>query len=136
MRNEQRGVFLCLIAIALFVSSSCSSSSAASAADVPEPCAADMQLPTVEGNPEIEAPVTIRRVEPHVGRELRGRVATATVEAVIGQDGKPRNICVTAGDREWGRVVAEALRQWEFKPATLNGAPVAVKFTLTSRWSG
>jgi TonB family protein len=91
-------------------------------------------VPTVEGSPDIQAPVVIQRVEPIVGRSLRGRTATATVEAIIGEDGTPRNICVTEGDPEWGRAVAAALRKWRFKPGTLQGKPVPILFSLTSSW--
>jgi protein TonB len=91
-------------------------------------------VPTVEGSPEIQAPVVIQKVEPIVKRSLRGRTALATVEAIVGEDGKARNVCVTSGDPEWGRAVAVALRKWRFKPATLNGKPIAVRFELTSTW--
>jgi len=91
--------------------------------------------PAADSNPDIQAPVVVRKVEPVVARSLRGRTAEATVEAIIGEDGKVRNVCVVSGDPEWGRTVARAVRKWEFKPGTLDGKPVAVTFTLTSKWS-
>ena len=97
-----------------------------------EVCAAEVQPPVVspEENPDLQPVVVLERVAPRSAENLLGK-SRATVEAVIGEDGVARNICVVAGDPEWGRAVAAALRQWTFKPATLDGKPVPVKFTLT-----
>ena len=122
-----------LIVSCLLVFSACSSMPIGYSQTEDEVCAAQIQPPaaTVE-DPGVEPPTVIRRAEPIVGRSLRGRNAEATVEAIIGEDGTPRNVCTTAGDAEWGRYVAAALRQWRFRPATLDGKPIAVRFTLTT----
>src|SRR4029078_4679730 len=101
-------------------------------------CAAQAE-PTalkIEPGSAITPPKTIRRVEPLAPASLVGRITVATVEAIIGEDGKPRHICVASGDPEWGNAVADALKQWLFEPATLQGKPVAVQFSLTSKLSG
>ena len=102
--------------------------------DSGELCASEVRPPVLssEENPEIVAPTVIRRVEPQLPGSLFGRSAIASVETIIGIDGIPANICIVSGDREYGRALAAALQQWRFKPGTLNGEPIPVKFTLKS----
>jgi periplasmic protein TonB len=135
--GSTHGVLALAIAFALLSASACSSAAVDPPAGPEELCAAMVQPPVPKAdssNPDIQAPVVIRRVEPVVGRALRGRAAVATVEAVIGEDGQVRNVCVSSGDPEWGRAVATALRKWQFKPGTKDGKPVPVLFSLTSTW--
>ena len=136
MLKSSHGVLALAISFAILSASACSSAAVDPATGPEELCAAMVQppVPKADSNPDIQAPVVIRRVEPVVGRSLRSRAALATVEAVIGEDGHVRNVCVTSGDQEWGRAVAAALRKWQFKPGTLDGKPVAVLFSLTSTW--
>lgn len=133
MRQWSHLVSALAIPVVVLCASACSSA-AGPGSDMPgEPCAADVRgVPTTEANPEIVPPTATRRVEPQAPQSLLGRTALTTVEAIIGEDGRPRNICVTSGDPDWGRAVAAALRKWEFKPATLQGKPIAIRFTLTS----
>lgn len=88
----------------------------------------------VEPHNGIKAPIPIQRQEPIVSKLLR-HGAMATLEAVIGENGVPRNICLSEGDREWGLAMIEAFKQWRFEPATLDGRPVAVRFTLTTEYT-
>jgi outer membrane biosynthesis protein TonB len=128
-----RRLVLVLLAISLI---SCTSAAPDAMVQL-GPCAAEAEptaLTMAEGS-GIVAPKVIHRVEPNA-RSMAGRRATAIVEAVIGEDGVPRHICVATGDPEWGRIVADALRYWRFEPGTLNGKPVAVRFSLTSQWDG
>jgi len=138
-----RRVLLTLIAIVVLTLCGCSSTDGRVSPFAQEPCAADVapDAPKVVAGGETQpadvmAPEVITQVNPIADRSLVGKSVTATVEAIIGEDGKPRNICVTAGDHTWGRAVADALRKWTFKPATLRGQPVAVRFELTSRLRG
>ena len=102
-----------------------------------EVCAAEVQppVPSSDDNPNIQPPVVLQRVAPQADAGMMGRSdTTAKVEAVIGADGVPRNICVVGGDTTWGRAVAEALQKWRFKPATLDEQPIPVRFMLTTNW--
>jgi hypothetical protein len=94
------------------------------------PCALDSNVPLVGG--EIKAPRVIHRVEPRIPQHLFGSSHMAVVEALIGTDGRVKATCRVSGHPEWGAVVAEALRQWVFEPATRDGQPVEVRFGLTS----
>jgi hypothetical protein len=91
---------------------------------------------TFEPGSGVTPPQALRRVEPIIASPHRlPAEATATIEAVIGEDGKPRHVCVAGGDPEWGQAVAAAFRQWTFAPATMDGKPVAVQFKLTTKFS-
>jgi len=109
-------------------------------APVPEQYAA---VPRYEKDAGIEAPKAVRRVEPVVpGKFIGGgpRRMKATVEALINTEGRVEAVWYSSGDREWAEVVAQAVRQWQFEPATRDGQPIAVRFlvetsmTTTGGW--
>lgn len=54
-----------------------------------------------------------------------------TIEAVIGEDGRVREVRVTRGKPLLNDAALAAVRQWTFTPTTLNGEPVAVIMTVT-----
>lgn len=100
-----------------------------------ESCAAAAE-PTalkIENGSGITPPKSIYRREPLTPASVRGRGAVAIIEAVIGEDGKPRHVCLLEGDEEWGTAVVAAFREWTFEPATLSGKKVAVVFRLTAK---
>lgn len=138
MRRSGRAVPIVVISLLTVYLSACSSAAVDPGEFSDGLCAAQVQPPPPrpgEGT-DVEPPSVLKRVEPRASPSLRGRSATATVEAIIGEDGRPRNICVISGDPVWGRVVATALRQWRFKPGTYGGKPMSVYFTMTSSWRG
>ncbi|HJW93359.1 MAG TPA: energy transducer TonB, partial [Thermoanaerobaculia bacterium] len=54
------------------------------------------------------------------------------VEAVIGKDGRVEDVKVLKGlPMGLSDEAVSAVRQWRFKPGTLNGEPVDVIFSLT-----
>lgn len=83
---------------------------------------------------DVKAPVVIRRVEPHYTPEARAnRVAGVVIlEAVIDREGNVKDVRVLK-PLPFGldTAAADALRQWKFKPGTLDGKPVDVIFNLT-----
>lgn len=62
---------------------------------------------------------------------LEGKVQ---VSALIGRDGIPRNIKVVSGDGILGQLAVEAIRQWRYKPALLNGGPVEQPILVTANF--
>jgi hypothetical protein len=96
-----------------------------------EPTAVNVE--TARGN--AVAPKFVRRVDPRAPSSLFGRSAEATVEAIIGEDGQVRNVCIASGNQVWGNAIATALRRSTFTPGTLDGRPVAVQLSLTAKWS-
>ncbi len=84
--------------------------------------------------PEMTRPRLVTKVEPHyteMARRARLQ-GTVIVSAVIDVDGRVRDVQIlkTLGmglDAE----AANAVAQWRFTPATLNGRPIKVLYTLT-----
>lgn len=127
---------LALFAVAVLAGACTTATSSSQVTSMfPESCAARAEPTALKIAPGsgITPPKSLRRVEPIAPNGLAGREVLATIEAVIGEDGKPRHICFGNGDPEWGPAVATAFEGWLFEPATLDGRPVAVLFTLTSR---
>lgn len=83
---------------------------------------------------DVQAPVLVRRVEPsypEIARRSRTR-GVVVIEAIIDREGNVTDARILRGlpmglDHE----ALEAVHQWKFKPALLNGRPVPVVFTLT-----
>jgi len=83
---------------------------------------------------DVKAPVVIRKVEPVYTEEARSQRITGIVivEATIGRDGLVKNVTVLK-PLPFGldQAAVDAVKQWQFKPATRNGEPVDVVFNLT-----
>lgn len=79
----------------------------------------------------------VLRVEPEYSEELReaGVEGTVTVEATIGVGGEPEEIVAVSGPAGLRRAAVEAVRQWRYTPYLLNRSPVAVRTTITMRFS-
>jgi TonB family protein len=59
------------------------------------------------------------------------------IETVIDESGRVRQpkIKATSGDKDLDKAAIDAVSQWTFKPATLDGKPVEVYYTLTIRFA-
>jgi TonB family protein len=86
----------------------------------------------------VTAPTPVRGVEvDYTPAALAERVqGSVLLRAVVGEDGRVRNIeIVQSLHAELDEQASNALRQWEFKPGTRDGKPVAVRivteFTFT-----
>lgn len=84
---------------------------------------------------EMTRPVPIRKVQPRYTEAARraGVQGVVILEAIIDERGNVSNVRVLRGlpmglDRE----AVEAVKQWKYRPALLNGRPVKVYFTLTA----
>jgi protein TonB len=71
----------------------------------------------------------IRRVQPIYPQQAlqmhtQGKVA---LQATIAKDGSVRNVKVVSGPAVLGRAASEAVRQWKYRPYTLNGEPIEVQ---------
>jgi protein TonB len=57
---------------------------------------------------------------------------TPIFEAVVSAEGDVTKVrVVRSGSPEVDTVIVDALKQWKFQPATRNGTPVPVYFTMT-----
>lgn len=83
---------------------------------------------------DVKAPVLINRVEPIYPEEARKAriMGIVIVEAMVSEDGVVKNVKVIK-PLPFGldQAAVDAVKQWTFKPATLDGKPVAVLFNLT-----
>jgi len=77
----------------------------------------------------VKGPVVIYQAEPEFSEEARKAkfMGVVTVSIIVGADGKPQNVHVTRGvGMGLDEKAIDAVKQYRFKPATLNGKPVAV----------
>jgi len=83
---------------------------------------------------DVKAPVVISRVEPLYPEEARKAriMGIVIVEAIIDRNGVVKNASVLK-PLPFGldQAALDSVKQWKFKPATLNGQPVDVIFNLT-----
>jgi TonB family protein len=74
-------------------------------------------------------PVPISVVTPTVGSEFNGGIVQ--LEFVVDANGKPAAFSVKSStDDKLAMAVVDAVKQWRFQPAELNGKPVATKVAL------
>ncbi len=86
----------------------------------------------VEG--DVVAPKVIHKVVPQYTEAARKAHVTGAVilQAIIDETGKVTDTEVLRSLREdLDEVAVQAVRQWQFEPATLDGKPVAVYYNLT-----
>lgn len=77
-------------------------------------------------------PVPVAVVSPSVGPEHAG--ATVQLEFTVDTTGKPADLSVKSSpDFLLSQAVVDAVKQWRFKPAERDGAPVATKVSLPVR---
>jgi len=82
----------------------------------------------------VKAPVVVHRSEPEYTESARSARITGVVivEAIIDKEGNVDQARVLKGlSMGLGESAVKAVRQWKFKPGTLNGEPVATIFNLT-----
>ena len=83
---------------------------------------------------DVKAPVVTHRVDPvYPDMARKGRIAgMVIVEAIINKDGSVEQVKVIKGlPMGMSESAIEAVKQWKFKPGTMNGEPVDVIFNLT-----
>jgi periplasmic protein TonB len=56
---------------------------------------------------------------------------TVHLHAVIGKDGRVKDIRVIDGDFDLAQAAVRAVRQWRYAPTLLNGQPVEVDTTIS-----
>jgi periplasmic protein TonB len=83
---------------------------------------------------DVKAPTVVTRIEPKYTETARaGRVAgVVIVEAIIDKNGNVDQVKVVKGlPMGLSEEAERAVRQWKFRPGTMNGQPVDVIFNLT-----
>jgi protein TonB len=60
-----------------------------------------------------------------------GKQGTVTLQVLIGRDGTVQDAKFLQGSLAFARAAIDNVRQWKFKPYTMNGRPVSVQTNLT-----
>jgi TonB family protein len=104
-----------------------------------------IQVPITTAAPTLAAPKIsqstvaelVSRVNPAYPASARAlRVeGTVLVEAAIGKDGVVKSVRVISGHTLLRDAAAQAVRQWRYKPATLNGQPIESTSQVTLKFS-
>jgi TonB family protein len=83
---------------------------------------------------DVRAPIVMEKVEPtYTEKARKARInGIVIVEAVIGREGLVKDVSVLK-PLPFGldQAAVDAVKQWKFKPGTLDGQPVDVIFNLT-----
>jgi TonB family protein len=78
----------------------------------------------------------ISRKEPiHPGGDLQSLAGTVIFQAMVGLDGRLSNIRVTDGPAELVPAALEAVKQWVYRPAKINGQPVEADTQIGLRFT-
>ncbi len=92
-------------------------------------------MPTFGGNVSqgMTEATLIRRVDPVYPAQAREKrlAGPVTVEATIGENGTVRTVKVVSGTALLADSAADAVRQWRYKPATLNGKAIEAQKQIT-----
>lgn len=84
-------------------------------------------------DPRVKGPEKVTHVAPVYPEEAReARIqGTVEVELIVGVSGTVDSAKVTKSDPHFDAATIEAVRQWKYRPATLEGKPVSVILTVT-----
>lgn len=87
--------------------------------------------------PQVQ-PEPTKRVNPEYPRELlsAGVQGSVFVRATISEQGKVENaVVIKSTDKRFDEAALEAVKQWEFKPATLDGKPIRTEVTIPMKFA-
>lgn len=105
--------------------------------DRPAELAAPSAPPRVRIGGKVRPATLVNRVEPvyPVMAQQMHVSGTVELEAVIGTDGRIRELKVKSGPPLLVRAAVDAVRQWLYEPTLLNGDPVEVIQPITVRFN-
>ncbi|HZR55609.1 MAG TPA: TonB family protein [Terriglobales bacterium] len=99
--------------------------------------ASHVALPSTSGTLKVSQGVTqgllIKKVSPNYPQQaLQMRIqGPVQLQASISKEGKISNIKTLSGDAILARAATDAVKQWKYKPYTLNGEPVEIQTEIT-----
>jgi TonB family protein len=102
-----------------------------SQAQIPPPWPAAEGIPRVGG--AIRPPTQVKRVTPVFPRDAQAeRVGGVVImEAIIGVDGRVRDVRVLRSAPLFDKAAVDAVRQWQYTPPLRDGTPTPVVMTVT-----
>jgi protein TonB len=99
---------------------------------------ADAALPSIE---PVDVPELTQRAlltdQPPLAypANAAGRQGTVILQVLIGRDGAVQDAKFLQGSLAFARAAIDNVRQWKFKPYSMNGRPVSVETTLTLKFA-
>jgi TonB family protein len=81
----------------------------------------------VSGN--IQQGLLIQRIEPK--RPATKTKGTVLLRVIVATDGSVSEVSVISGDPDLAQAAMDAVRQWRYKPTTLNGTPMIVETAVS-----
>jgi len=92
----------------------------------PPKSASGSSTPAAQTGGQLKSAQVISRVDPEYPKLARQAGASGVVEleATISVDGKVKNPRIVSGNTMLQRAAIDAVLQWRYKPAMLNGRPV------------
>ena len=91
-------------------------------------------LPSIEPVDLTEAAaraLILQQPDPVYPESAKGRQGTVVLQLLIGRDGSVQDAKFLQGSLAFARAATDAVRQWRFKPYTLNTHPASVRTVLT-----
>ena len=91
-------------------------------------------LPSIE---PVELPeaaarsLLLQQPDPVYPENAKGQQGTVVLELLIGRDGSVQDAKFLQGSLAFARAATDAVRQWRFKPYTLNTHPASVRTVIT-----
>ena len=64
----------------------------------------------------------------------KGQSGTVLLQILVGRDGIVQDAKFVQGSLAFARPAIEGVRQWKFKPYSMNGRPVSIQTTLTIKF--
>ena len=64
-----------------------------------------------------------------------GKQGTVTLEVLIGRDGTVEDAKFVQGSLMFARAAIDGVKQWKFRPYTVNGRPVSIATSLTLKFA-
>jgi len=98
------------------------------------PADAAFQSKTIIGSPNrFHYGVTIKKVAPFYPRSAyeSGIEGTVILQGVISKEGRIKDLIAVSGPQALQQSAIDAVKQWEYEPWILDGAPIEVETTLT-----
>jgi protein TonB len=102
-----------------------------------EPGTASAKKAASEGSEDASTTRLIHRVEPEYPPAARAQhiQGLVTLDVQIGREGAVHNITVVEGDPVLGEAAVQAVRQWRYRPYSVNGQPVEMQTRITIRFT-
>lgn len=90
-----------------------------------------------EGSEDVSATRLIHRVEPQYPPDARAQhiQGLVTLDVQIGGEGAVHNITVVEGDPVLSEAAVQAVRQWKYRPYSVDGRPVEMQTRITIRFT-